>query len=95
MNQIETIDFLLFSNLTSLNTIYLNYNRIRLLHLETFIGDHLAYVDLRWNQIISIDPGNFKNLLKVMLTIDLSGNGVAFKKINSINKHNLIRLILN
>ncbi len=96
MNQIENIDLLLFSELTSLNTVYLDYNRIRLINLETFFGDNLTYVDLRWNQITSIDTGNISGKLKVLLTVDLSGNGITFKKMNAINKsNNLIRLIMN
>ncbi len=96
MNQIENIDLLLFSELTSLNTVYLDYNRIRLINLETFVGDNLTYVDLRWNQITSIDTGDISGKLKVLLTVDLSGNGITFKKMNAINKsNNLIRLIMN
>ena len=96
MNQIENVDLLLFSELISLNTVYLDYNRIRLINLETLIGDNLTYVDLRWNQITSIDTGNISGKLKVLLTVDLSGNGVTFKKMNAINKsNNLIRLIMN
>jgi hypothetical protein len=97
VNQIEHVDLLLFSELISLNTVYLDYNRIRLINLETFIGDNLTYVDLRWNQITSItDTGNISGKLKVLLTVDLSGNGITFKKMNAINKsNNLIRLIMN
>lgn len=73
-NVIHEIDDFTFTNLSTLDHLYLNENNLTAINRTIFAGLHeLQVLDLSENKIHSIEVGSFANLRKLLI-LDLNGN---------------------